>query len=170
MAGMAPPLDLRRGAGHRNSRRPGSGAAWTSSKSPCSPGIAKVKPITDLTRDEIAVLENGTPQALVAIEKGLVPGPGGDVTPERAAVQVPLDVASNESLAPSRVFVLVLDSHHVSATRARTVKPSPGSSSKTTSAPMITPGCFARRAAGGDARTSPPTRRACSPRSTSSPA
>ena len=29
---------------------------------------------------------------------------------------------SNEAAAPSRVFVLVLDSHHVSATRARTVK------------------------------------------------
>ena len=38
------------------------------------------------------------------------------------AVQVPLDVASNESLAPARVFVLVLDSHHVSATRAWMVK------------------------------------------------
>ena len=37
-------------------------------------------------------------------------------------MQVPQDVASNEPAAPSRVFVLVLDSHHVSATRARTVK------------------------------------------------
>ena len=31
------------------------------------------KPITDLTRDEITVLENGTPQALVAFEKVSLP-------------------------------------------------------------------------------------------------
>ena len=78
------------------------------------------KPINDLTRDEISVLENGTPQTLVAFEKvsfpvrqEAMPGP---------AVQVPLDVSSNEPATPSRVFVLVLDSNHVSATRARTVK------------------------------------------------
>ena len=78
------------------------------------------KPVTDLTRDEITVLENGTPQTLVAFEKVSIPVVAND-RPQRA-VQVPQDVASNESIAPSRVFVLVLDSHHVSATRARTVK------------------------------------------------
>ena len=80
------------------------------------------KPITDLTRDEITVLEDGTPQALVAFEKVSLPV-RRDVAPEPLVqVQVPQDVASNEPAAPSRVFVLVLDSHHVSATRARTVK------------------------------------------------
>ena len=78
------------------------------------------KPVTDLTRDEITVLENGAPQTLVAFEKVSFPVRAAEV-PQRA-VQVPLDVASNESLAPARVFVLVLDSHHVSATRARVVK------------------------------------------------
>jgi hypothetical protein len=51
------------------------------------------KPITDLTRDEITVLENGTPQALVAFEKVSLPVRAAEV-PQRA-VQVPLDVASN---------------------------------------------------------------------------
>jgi hypothetical protein len=78
------------------------------------------KPVTDLTRNEITVLENGAPQTLVAFEKVSFAVRPAEV-PQRA-VQVPLDVASNESLAPARVFVLVLDSHHVSATRARTVK------------------------------------------------
>ena len=78
------------------------------------------KPITDLTRDEISVLENGTPQTLVAFEK--VSFPVRQEAKPEPAVQVAQDVASNEPAAPSRVFVLVLDSHHVSATRARTVK------------------------------------------------
>jgi VWFA-related protein len=78
------------------------------------------KPVTNLTRDEITVLENGAPQTLVAFERVSLPVRAGN-NPQ-PAVQVPQDVASNESIAPSRVFVLVLDSHHVGATRARMVK------------------------------------------------
>lgn len=78
------------------------------------------RPITDLTRDEVSVLENGTPQTLVGFEKISVPT-RQDVGPE-PAMRVPQDVASNEAAGPSRVFVLVLDSHHVGATRARIVK------------------------------------------------
>ena len=58
------------------------------------------KPVTDLTGDEIPVLENGAPQALVAFEK--VSFPAG-ARRHRNRVQVPHDVASNESLAGPRV-------------------------------------------------------------------
>ena len=49
------------------------------------------KPVTDLTRDEITVLENGAPQTLLAFEKISIPVVAND-RPQRA-VQVPQDVA-----------------------------------------------------------------------------
>ena len=78
------------------------------------------KPVTDLARDEITVLENGAPQTLVAFERVAIPARAA-VSPA-GAPQVPQDVASNEILGPARVFVLVLDSHHVAATRVRAVQ------------------------------------------------
>jgi len=78
------------------------------------------KPVTDLARNEITVLENGAPQKLVAFERIALPARTA-VAPRRVE-QVPQDVASNEALAPARVFVLVLDSHHVAGTRVRTVQ------------------------------------------------
>ena len=81
------------------------------------------KPVTDLTRDEITVLEDGVPQPLVAFERVSLPARPAAVPPQRPA-PVAQDVASNESSAPSRVFVLVLDSNHVAATRVRVVRDS----------------------------------------------
>jgi VWFA-related protein len=78
------------------------------------------KPVTDLARGEISVLENGAPQKLVAFERVALPARTAAVP--RRVEQVPQDVASNEALAPARVFVLVLDSHHVAATRVRAVQ------------------------------------------------
>jgi VWFA-related protein len=78
------------------------------------------KPVTDLASNEITVLENRAPQTVVAFERVSVP-PRSTVSPARAP-QVPEDVASNEGIAPARVFVLVLDSHHVAGTRVRAVQ------------------------------------------------
>jgi len=78
------------------------------------------KPVTDLTRNEITVLENGTPQTLVAFERVSIPARAA--SPPASVPQAPKDVASNEGPPPARVFVLVLDSHHVAATRARAVQ------------------------------------------------
>ena len=69
------------------------------------------KPVTDLTREEITVLEDGVRQPLVAFERVALPARPAAVPPQRLA-PVAQDVASNESSAPSRVFVLVLDSNH----------------------------------------------------------
>jgi VWFA-related protein len=77
------------------------------------------KPVTDLTRNEITVLENGTPQTLVAFERVSIPARAA--SPPASVPQAPKDVASNEGPPPARVFVLVLDSHHVAATRVRAV-------------------------------------------------
>jgi VWFA-related protein len=81
------------------------------------------KPVTDLTREEITVLEDGVRQPLVAFERVALPARPAAVPPQRPA-PVAQDVASNESSAPSRVFVLVLDSNHVAATRVRVVRDS----------------------------------------------
>ena len=81
------------------------------------------KPVTDLTREEITVLEDGVRQPLVAFERVALPARPAAVPPLRPA-PVAQDVASNESSAPSRVFVLVLDSNHVAATRVRVVRDS----------------------------------------------
>ena len=78
------------------------------------------KPVTDLTRDDITVLEDGVPQAVVAFERIVLPS--RSAAPKMQAAQVAQDVASNESLHPSRIFVLVLDSNHVAATRVRVVR------------------------------------------------
>ena len=69
------------------------------------------------------MLEGGVPQPLVAFEKVSFPILKAVEPPGRKAL-VAQDVASNESLAPARVFVLVLDSNHVSATRVRVVRAS----------------------------------------------
>ena len=78
------------------------------------------KPVTDLARNEITVLENGAPQTLVAFERVFIP-PRAASSPT-GVPQAPKDVASNEGPPPARVFVLVLDSHHVAATRVRAVQ------------------------------------------------
>ena len=79
--------------------------------------------VTDLRRDEVTVLEDGVAQAIVAFERVALPvraaAPAAASQPAHRYVQ---DVSSNESQAPARVFVLVLDSHHVAARRAHTVK------------------------------------------------
>jgi VWFA-related protein len=81
------------------------------------------KPVTDLTREEIMVLEDGVRQPLVAFERVALPARPAALPPPRLA-PVAQDVASNESIVPSRVFVLVLDSNHVAATRVRVVRAS----------------------------------------------
>jgi VWFA-related protein len=78
------------------------------------------KPVTDLTRNEITVLENGAPQTLVAFERVSIPARAA--SSPAGVPEVPKDVTSNEVLGPARVFMLVLDSHHVAATRVRAVQ------------------------------------------------
>jgi VWFA-related protein len=79
------------------------------------------KPVTDLTREEITVLEDGVRQSLVAFERVAVPIAAAAVAPSQAP-PVAQDVASNDTRASSRVFVLVLDSNHVAPARVRALR------------------------------------------------
>lgn len=78
------------------------------------------KLVTDLQQSEITVLENGVAQPIVAFERVALPVVRAAAS--KPALRVAQDVATNESQAPARVFVLVLDSNHVAATRAQAVK------------------------------------------------
>ena len=80
------------------------------------------KPVADLTREEVTVLEDGVAQPLVAFER--ISLPGRPIPAPQRPAPVVQDVASNEAIVASRVFVLVLDSNHVAATRVRAVKAS----------------------------------------------
>ena len=69
-------------------------------------------PVTDLTRDDFEVLENGQPQTLDAFERVLVTAAG----PQETRVDPNTIAESRAMLASSRarVFVLFLDAYHVS--------------------------------------------------------
>jgi VWFA-related protein len=69
-------------------------------------------PVTDLTRDDFEVLENGQPQTLDAFERVLVTAAG----PQETRVEPNTVAESRAMLASSRarVFVLFLDAYHVS--------------------------------------------------------
>ena len=76
------------------------------------------RPVTDLTRADLTLLEQGVVQEIVGFER--VSLPAAPAPPRREVV--PADVSSNEALAQSRVFVLVLDALHVAPDRNRPVR------------------------------------------------
>jgi VWFA-related protein len=73
------------------------------------------RPVTDLTRADITVAEEGTPQEIVAFERISVPLFHASAGP--AAAGPARDVSSNETDAGARVFILVLDALHVAPNR-----------------------------------------------------
>jgi VWFA-related protein len=79
------------------------------------------KLVTDLAQEELTLLEDGVAQPIVAFERVALPVVRPAAARE-AARHVAKDVATNEAPARARVFVLVLDSNHVTARRAQTVK------------------------------------------------
>ena len=167
MAAVAPPRRSASGQPAATAAAPRSGAASTSSRSPCSRGIGEGKPITDLTRDEITVLENGAPQTLVAFDKVSFRsrGRGAAARPSRSRSTLPATSRSPRhglrpgARQPSRRRDPRLDGQDRR-----------GSSSRITSALTITSPCSRPAGWRRRRRTSPPTRRGCSPPSTSSPA
>ncbi|MEN3336612.1 MAG: hypothetical protein V7647_288 [Acidobacteriota bacterium] len=78
-------------------------------------------PVTDLTRAEVTVAEEGTPQEIVAFERIAVPRFRAPATPAAAGTP-PSDVSSNEGVSGARVFILVLDALHVAPARNTAVR------------------------------------------------
>jgi VWFA-related protein len=73
------------------------------------------RPVTDLARSDITVLEDGAAQQIVAFERVSLP----IVSPAAAATAPALrrDVSTNEAVGAARVFILVLDSLHIAPSR-----------------------------------------------------
>lgn len=78
--------------------------------------------VTDLRADELTVLENGVPQKIVGLHRVSLPVDATTRTSVADVSAVPLDVATNEELGASRVFVLVLDALHIAPARLANVK------------------------------------------------
>jgi VWFA-related protein len=77
--------------------------------------------VPDLTAADFQVLESGTPQVVAAFQRVSIPV--RVVVPNAgAAAVVARDVASNDPVGDSRVFVLVLDALHVASPRTRVVR------------------------------------------------
>ena len=76
--------------------------------------------VRDLSAAEFQILEEGAPQAIVAFERVSPPAVAQAVP--SAAAEIAPDVTSNERVAGSRIFVLVLDALHVAPQRTRVVR------------------------------------------------
>ena len=74
------------------------------------------RPVTDLTRADVTVTEEGTPQEIVAFDRISLPR----VQPASSAA-APIgpaqDVSTNEGIDRARVFVLVMDALHIAPAR-----------------------------------------------------
>ena len=79
------------------------------------------RPVTDLTAADLQVLDDGVPQKIVAFERVSLPVRRVE-TVAGAGDAAPRDVASNEAMAESRVFMLVLDALHVAPNRISAVR------------------------------------------------
>jgi VWFA-related protein len=78
--------------------------------------------VRDLIAADFQVLENGSPQEIVAFEHVSIPAAIAGDSPATREPLVPPDVASNEASADARIFVLVLDAIHVDSRRTRVVR------------------------------------------------
>jgi len=77
--------------------------------------------ISDLAQTDFELVDDGAPQAIIGFSR--VSMPAGPSPGDRSATPpVPRDVASNEQVRQSRIFVLVLDALHVSPRRTRVVR------------------------------------------------
>lgn len=81
---------------------------------------AQGNPVTDLTRDDFEVLEDGKPQAIDAFSRVDVPIERAD-TPLLAPTVLP-DVASNERAFNGRVYLIILDDLHTGPLRSTRVR------------------------------------------------
>ena len=77
--------------------------------------------VPDLTQADFEIIEQGAAQKVVAFDRVSMPivRPAADVVREPSVAR---DVSSNERVADSRVFVLLLDALHVDARRTREVR------------------------------------------------
>jgi VWFA-related protein len=75
------------------------------------------RPITDLTRADVTVTEEGTPQEIVAFDRISVPRVHIAESPSASAVGPAQDVSTNEAIDSARVFVLVMDALHIAPAR-----------------------------------------------------
>jgi VWFA-related protein len=80
------------------------------------------RPVTDLTRAELTVAEEGAPQEIVAFDRISVPVFHAASGAASTAARPARDVSSNEAIAGARVFVLVLDALHVAPSRNADVR------------------------------------------------
>lgn len=78
--------------------------------------------IADLKQDDFQILEQGVPQRITAFQRVSIPVVGPADVPTRTAAAVPADVSTNERLADSHIFVLVLDAFQVSPQRTLAVR------------------------------------------------
>jgi VWFA-related protein len=80
------------------------------------------KPVTDLRQEEFEVLEDGVPQQVQTFERVVVQAP---TTEQRAKVAEPNTVTQSREMAAdskARLFVLFLDTYHISRGGAMTVR------------------------------------------------
>jgi VWFA-related protein len=78
--------------------------------------------ITDLTKDDFQVFEDGKPQTISAFSVVNVPVGIGPATPFEAAIEP--DAQTNEHPFDGRMYVMVLDDLHVDAQRTQAVRQS----------------------------------------------
>ena len=77
--------------------------------------------VTDLTAADVRVIENGAPQEIVDFQRVALPARPATM-PVATTLRVPADVSTNDRVADSRVFVLLLDTLHVASPRTRAVR------------------------------------------------
>jgi VWFA-related protein len=79
-------------------------------------------PVTDLTRAELTVAEEGVTQKVVAFDRISVPLFHTGDSPASPVTAPARDVSTNETIGGARVFILVLDALHVAPNRVVAVR------------------------------------------------
>ena len=80
------------------------------------------RPVTDLTRADVSVSEEGAPQEIVAFDRISIPRIRPVDTQAAAPIGPAQDVSTNETIEGARVFILVLDALHIAPARNDSVR------------------------------------------------
>ena len=75
------------------------------------------RPVTDLTERDLTISEDDVPQKIVGFERVSLPIPVRPAVSAAPASVPPADVSSNEQVAESRIYVLLLDALHIAPGR-----------------------------------------------------